>query len=152
MVKGKYRKAVFLVVYRRHNSFLFGERIKYLLLKRHKHWVGWEFPKGGIETKESIEDAIKRELWEECGQEGFNLKKHNARGKYKYSKKIAARPGIIGQTYTLFSIEVKDKNVKIDKREHSGYLWASFEKCMAKLTHGNQRKSLTIVNDYLKKQ
>ena len=43
----KYRKAVFIVTYLKTKK-----GIKYLILKRKLHWVGWEFPKGGLEKKE----------------------------------------------------------------------------------------------------
>ena len=45
----KFRNAIFAVAYSRE-----GDNIKYLLLKRKKHWIGWEFPKGGIDFFERI--------------------------------------------------------------------------------------------------
>ena len=38
---------------------------KFLLLHRVLHWSGWEFAKGGIKAGEKIEEAIRRELFEE---------------------------------------------------------------------------------------
>jgi 8-oxo-dGTP pyrophosphatase MutT (NUDIX family) len=46
---------------------------KFLLLHRKLNWVGWEFPKGGINTSESPEESIKRELFEETGLKKFEL-------------------------------------------------------------------------------
>ena len=40
--------------------------------------------------------------------------------------------------------------IKISKEEHSGFEWISFEKGLKKLTWPNQRKSLRIVNYWLK--
>lgn len=40
---------------------------KFLLLHRVLHWSGWEFAKGGIKAGEKIEEAIRRELFEETG-------------------------------------------------------------------------------------
>jgi ADP-ribose pyrophosphatase YjhB (NUDIX family) len=74
MVKQKYRLAVFIVVYRRTKNFFGNKKIKYLLLKRKKHWVGWEFPKGGVDKGESPRETAIRETKEECGQEGFDFK------------------------------------------------------------------------------
>ena len=34
----------------------------YLLLKRKLHWVGWEFPKGGVEEKENPFEAVKTNI------------------------------------------------------------------------------------------
>ena len=141
-----YRKAVFIVTYRKEKNKIF-----YLLLKRKLHWSGWEFPKGGIEKQEKDKDALKRELQEESGQQSIKLNSYNLSGKYKYNRMYSDRPGMIGQTYKLFSAEIKDKKVKIDKREHSTYEWLEYDKAWSRLKWPNQRKSLTIVNKYLLK-
>ena len=75
--KGKYRKGVFIVTYRKTSK-----GIRYLILKRKLHWVGWEFPKGGVESKENIRKTIKREIKEETGQLSLNIKKYDFYGKY----------------------------------------------------------------------
>src|SRR3989344_4565176 len=99
-MKLKYRKSVFIVAYYRPNN---KSEIYYLLLKRKLHWKGWEFPKGGIEKKESIEKTIKREIKEETGQAPKNIKKYPISEKFKYGQAYSDRKGIIGQTYKLFS-------------------------------------------------
>ncbi|MFA5174438.1 MAG: NUDIX domain-containing protein [Candidatus Pacearchaeota archaeon] len=144
-MKLKYRKGVFVVIYRKEK-----EKLYYLLLKRKHHWKGWEFPKGGAEKNESLLETAKREAKEETGQRIFNIKKYNSFGRYKYKKKFSDRPGLMGQTYTLFSGQTKDKKIKFDKKEHLGYKWLEFDKAVNKLTHNNQRKSLKIVNKNLK--
>ena len=59
----KYRKAVFAVTY-----YITPEgKIEYLILKRKKHWKGWEFPKGKIEKFETKKAAARREVNEETG-------------------------------------------------------------------------------------
>lgn len=146
MKRDKFRKAVFVVVYSK-----FGSKIKYLLLKRKLHWKGWEFPKGKIEKGERKEETAKREAKEETGLKIIKLKKFNFSGKYFYSKKLPDRPNYIGQTFRLFSGEVKTGKVKLDKKEHSTYEWVNFEKALRKLKWSNQRKCLRIVNKYLNK-
>ncbi len=141
----KYRKAVFIVVYTKTN-----DGIKYLLLKRKLHWSGWEFPKGGIEANEAKRATVERELYEETGRKAMSIKQFGFKGSYKYKKQMPGRPGFIGQFFTLFSAEVESGEIKIDHREHSTYEWLTFENAMKKLSFPNQKKSLTIVQNWLK--
>ena len=136
-----YRKAAFIVIYRRDKS-----KILYLLLKRKLHWKGWEFPKGGVKKNEAVLKAVQREIKEETGQKPLNIKKYPIQGKYKYLKKLEDRSNIIGQTYQLFSAQIKNKKIKIDKLEHSSYKWLEFKKTVKLLTYSNQRKCLRIIH------
>lgn len=142
----KYRKSVFIVSYRFENN-----KLKYLILKRHLHWNGWEFPKGGIEGKESAIQIVKREIKEETGQITQNIKSYPLSGKYKYKKILQDRPGIIGQSFKLFSAELKKEKVKVDKQEHLNYNWVTFSQAIKRLTYSNQRRCLRIVNRELTK-
>jgi 8-oxo-dGTP pyrophosphatase MutT (NUDIX family) len=143
----KYRNAVFIVTYAKQK-----DKIYYLILKRKLHWKGWEFPKGGIKSSETKQHGVRREIKEETGLKILKIKKFDISGKYKYNKIHPDRPGIIGQMYQLFSVEVSKRNIKIDKIEHSGYKWADFREAMKKLTWPNQKKCLKVVNSYLKKK
>ena len=143
----KYRKTVFIVVYSKPENKIF-----YLVLKRKLHWVGWEFPKGGIEEKENPFEAVKRELKEETGLKQLKIKKFNVRGKYKYSGKIPGRNGIVGQSYSLYSVETKKEKIKFDEHEHSGSKWVPYMKAMQMLKHTNQKRCLKRVNDWLRKR
>jgi 8-oxo-dGTP pyrophosphatase MutT (NUDIX family) len=140
----KYRKGIFIVTYRKDKNNLY-----YLLLKRKLHWIGWEFPKGGRESGETNLKTIKRELKEETGQTTNNIKSYKKSGKYKYHKPLKDRPGFIGQTYKLFSAEIKQKKVKIDKKEHSTYKWLTYKQAIKLLNYHDQRKCLRIVNNYI---
>jgi len=147
-MKGKYRKAVFIVTYRKEN-YKNKDKILYLLLKRKLHWTGWEFPKGGRKEKESIAKTIVRELKEETGQNAENICKYNYHGRYKYDRPYLNRKGFIGQTFILYSAEIKNKKVKLDRKEHLAYRWLTFEGAIKKLRWQNQKKSLKIVNKHL---
>jgi 8-oxo-dGTP pyrophosphatase MutT (NUDIX family) len=147
--KYKFRKAVFIVAYKIDEK---NNKIEYLLLKRKLHWNGWEFPKGGVDKNESLRHAVARETIEETGNKAVRIIKFNMAGRYKYAKIFQDRPNIIGQTYSLFAVEIKPKNskkIKIDKKEHSAFLWLDFTKALNKVTYQNQKKSLKIVNTYL---
>lgn len=142
----KYRKAIFIVIYAREKN-----KIYYLILKRKLHWKGWEFPKGGVKFLETKRSAVKRELKEETGLDILKMRKFNISGKYKYNKIYRDRPGIIGQTFSLYAVEVKKRKIKLDKEEHSDYKWLEFEKAIKELKWPNQKKCLAIVHGWLMK-
>jgi 8-oxo-dGTP pyrophosphatase MutT (NUDIX family) len=141
----KYRKAVFVLAYSLENG-----KPEYLLLKRKLHWSGWEFPKGKIEKGEKKEKTARRELIEETGHKALKIKRFKFSGKYNYQKALPDRIGVKGQTFTLFGVEVKKGKVSLDSKEHNGHKWFSFEKAIKRLKWPNQRKSLRIVNSWLR--
>jgi 8-oxo-dGTP pyrophosphatase MutT (NUDIX family) len=145
MEKMKLRRAIFAVVYSIKNK-----KTEYLILKRKKHWKGWEFTKGGIDLFETRKMAVKREVKEETGQKILKIKRFNLGGFYRYKKKLKDRPGMVGQTYHLFAVEVKKGKVSLDKKEHSGHKWVSFIEAEKKLTWEDQKYCLKKVNDWLK--
>jgi len=144
MKKGKYRKGIFIVVYKKEKN-----KIKYLLLKRKLHWKGWEFPKGGCEAKETYRKCASREIKEETGHKPIKINWYCKQGKYKWKKGLEDRPEFIGQTYTLLSAEIKNKKIKFDKKEHSSYKWVDFDKALKLLTWPNQRSCLRVVNKHI---
>lgn len=147
--KDKYRKAIFGVTYCINDD----GKIEYILLKRKKHWKGWEFPKGKIEKFETKRMAVRREVSEETGRKVLKIKRFKEKGAYLYHKKLKDRPGVVGQTYHLFAVQVKKGNgkLKLDPIEHNGYKWASFKQAQKMLTWSNQKKCMKIVNDWLMK-
>ena len=140
----KYRKAVFITTYRKEKN-----KILYLVLKRKLHWRGYEFPKGGIKKHENLIKAVARELKEETGQKPLKIIKFKTRGKYLYDKIYPDRKGIKGQSWKLFSAQIKSNKIKLDKKEHSGYKWLSLRDAVKKLKFKNQKKCLKIVNKKL---
>ncbi|VVB82448.1 NUDIX domain protein [uncultured archaeon] len=143
----KLRHAIFAVVYAVTNG-----KIDYAILKRKKHWVGWEFTKGKIEKFEFKRTAARREAMEETGLKILKLKRFHIDGMYRYKRKLKDRPGIIGQTYHLFAAKARKGKIKVDKKEHSYGKWMSYEEAMKKLTWEDQKKCLIIVNDWINKK
>jgi 8-oxo-dGTP pyrophosphatase MutT (NUDIX family) len=78
MKKNKLRKAIFAVTYSINNG-----KIEYVVLKRKKHWKGWEFTKGKIERFELKRKTARREVEEETGLKILKIKKFNVKGLYK---------------------------------------------------------------------
>ena len=128
--KDKYRRAVFGVTYYINPD----KKIEYIILKRKKHWKGWEFPKGKIEKFETKKKAARREVHEETGLAVLKVKRFKEHGIYLYLKKLWDRPDKIGQTYHLFAVEVEkgDGKISLDPKEHNGYEWMSYEKAIKK--------------------
>lgn len=148
----EYRDAVFVVIYRINP---YTNLPDYLILRRKLHWVGWEFPKGGIEHQEHILETIKRESFEESGLRITEVKQFKEQGRYKYKGPMADRPGFIGQNYSLFAARVDFKgsdNVKMDELEHNAFKWLKFNEALKLLTWNNQQKCLSIVNNWLGKK
>ncbi|MBT4376395.1 NUDIX domain-containing protein [archaeon] len=141
----KYRKGIFFVTYYLTKS----NKPVYLLQKRKLHWKGWEFPKAGVNKLESKKHALRRELKEETGLAPIKIINHKIKGKYKYPKELDDRKGIGGQTYILFSVQVKKGKLKLDKKEHYSAKWLTFDKALKIITHPNQKKCLRIVNKFL---
>lgn len=142
----KYRKAVFIVTHAKTKK-----EIEYLILKRKLHWKGWEFPKGGIKFLETKKGAVERELKEETGLNPLKIKKFKLEGRYRYHRKLNDRKGFVGQSFQLYATEVKKSKV-IFGHEHSDYKWVGFKEALKKLRWPNQRKSLKIVNTWLKNE
>ncbi|MEM4326140.1 MAG: NUDIX domain-containing protein [Candidatus Pacearchaeota archaeon] len=141
----KYRKAVFIVVYA-----TMKRGIRYLILKRKLHWVGWEFPKGALQSRETEKMAVKRELKEETGLPPLKITKFNFHGRYDYPKILPDRPNYKGQTFSLYSVKVRIGRVILDRREHSSYKWVPYKIAIKMLKWKNQKDSLRIVNNFLR--
>jgi 8-oxo-dGTP pyrophosphatase MutT (NUDIX family) len=146
-MKEKIRRAVFIVTYAKTSK-----GVIYLLLKRKLHWKGWEFPKGGVNFFETKKHAAKRELKEETGLSPIKFNSFKEKGVYLYKKKLPDRLKYSGQNYKLYSAEVKfSKKIKLEKIEHSSFIWTDFKTAIKKLTWSNQKKCLRIVNEWIKK-
>lgn len=143
-MKEKYRKGIFMVVYSRK-----GRKLEYLLLNRILHWQGWEFPKGGIEKKELVEKTINRELKEETGLKAGKIIDLKVNGKFDYGRELPDRPGIRGQIFKLYAVEVRKGSVKIDRREHTDYAWLPYKQAYNLLTFFVQKRCLKVVNWFL---
>ena len=98
----------------------------------------------------NLRPGLLRELREETGLKAFKITKFNFSGKYDYEKILSDRQKFRGQTFSLYSAEVKKSKVKIDNYEHSDYKWVSFSQALKMLKHKDQKKSLKIVDEFLR--
>jgi bis(5'-nucleosidyl)-tetraphosphatase len=137
-----YREGITIVTYK-----IWRGKPVYLLLKRKLHWTGYELPKGGVDKGETSMLAVLRELKEETNLIPLNILNFHMNGKYLYDKKTKKERKLLGQTWSLYSANVEPGKVKLDKKEHNGYLWLPFEKAIKMLTWEDQKKCLKKVND-----
>jgi 8-oxo-dGTP pyrophosphatase MutT (NUDIX family) len=128
-----------------------GER--FLLLHRLLNWSGWEFPKGGVEFKESELDAVARELFEETGIKKFEVltkidefdfydgaKKKNSLIS-NYLVKVSSNSKV-----TLNNAHVLDGKIII---EHDDFKWFFPKDSIVKLRHKNSKETIKKAINFL---
>ncbi|MCZ6616747.1 MAG: RNA pyrophosphohydrolase [Gammaproteobacteria bacterium] len=97
----------------------------------------WQFPQGGIDEDESVEDALYRELFEEVGLKRETVEiLARTRGWLRYSlprrlRRYNSSPGFKGQKQKWFLLRMLagDDLVQVDssaKPEFDGWRWVSY--------------------------
>ncbi len=121
-----------------------GKNIFYLILGHKFKTEYWDFPKGNIETNESEEETIRREIKEETGIDdiiiidGFKEKVN-----YFYRREGET----IFKEVVYFLAKTKTKEVKISY-EHTSFGWFGFETAKNMLKESS-RKVLVKANSFL---
>jgi len=135
--KNKKRNVVGIIVFD-------GER--FLLLHRKLNWVGWEFPKGGIEKNEDPQKTLARELLEETGIKKFSLTSKIDEVEYQDNKRKKSTFIVNYLVHVSSNSKVKINNAHIiDKEvvlEHDDFKWCFPKDAIKLLTHKNQKDSM----------
>jgi len=131
-------------------------KIEYLLLQRPEKT--WCFPKGMIEKGEKLEEAARRETFEETGLKALSFAsgfketvKYFFKVKYDYQIKRGLKMGegvLKFVTHFLAEADAKDE-VKIS-HEHIDFVWLSFEEAQKKLKFSGDRQILKKADEFLK--
>jgi putative (di)nucleoside polyphosphate hydrolase len=98
-VSPNYRPNVAAIIRRSDNKILVGERSD--------RPGSWQFPQGGIKTRETPEEALERELFEEVGLPGGSYRILERKEPYRYLfDKGRTKEGYHGQEQIYFLVEL----------------------------------------------
>lgn len=139
------RKAVGAVIYKGQNVLLVNKVMASLL----EDWDGpaegeWDFPKGGIEVKDSsLEEALLRELQEETGSTEFNIvRKLEEKICFPFPPIIVEKSGYERQETDMFLVEYlgdEDKLQPVDKEIKEARFY-KVEEVEGRLTHSDTKE------------
>ena len=119
------------------------DRREYLLLKSRPG--DWEFPKGGVEGDEELQQTAIREVKEEAGIEEFRLI-DGFREDYDYV--FEANGKTIHKTVHLFIAHSFEASAELSK-EHRDLQWRDYEQAINTITQDGPREILVEAHEYL---
>lgn len=112
---------------------LYNSKYQLFLGERYGQPGIWQFPQGGVESEESLEENVERELKEELGIESKHigtLLKLKATNEYEFfnpPKYAKGRWRGQSQTFWAVKFEGKDKDIDVSRhdKEFSSWKWAT---------------------------
>ena len=120
-----------------------------LILKKNNGKDMWQSVTGSINDGESVDDAAKREVFEETGLNTDNIINCNKQyifeiyemWRYKYDDNVTHN------TEHVFLLELDErKDIVIDKEEHVSYEWTSRVKAAEKVfSHTNRQAIFDLI-------
>lgn len=133
------------VIFRKNEGKIYYLLLQYPSISHRAEKEYWDFPKGHLEPGETEGKTVKREVEEETGIKDVKFIS-SFRETIKYFFKWAGKT--IFKTVAFYLLESETKEVKIS-REHTKYLWLSYEEALGKLTFKNAKEILKKADDYL---
>ena len=120
-----------------------------LILKKNNDKNMWQSVTGSVNSGEKIEEAAKREVFEETGLNADNIVNCNKKyifeiyemWRYKYEDNVTHN------TEHVFTLELEKKeDILIDKNEHISYEWLSRVKAAEKVfSHTNRQAIFDLI-------
>ncbi|WP_049999006.1 bis(5'-nucleosyl)-tetraphosphatase [Halococcus sediminicola] len=118
-------------------------RREYLLLKSRPG--DWEFPKGGVEGEEELQQTAIREVTEEAGISDFRLL-DGFRREYDYV--FQAGGETIHKTVHLFIAESEEASAELS-HEHRDHQWRDYEQALNTITQDGPRDIFREAHDFI---
>ncbi len=118
-------------------------RREYLLLKSRPG--DWEFPKGGVEGDEELQQTAIREIGEEAGIDDFRLV-DGFRREYDYVFEAGGKT--IHKTVHLFIARSFEASAELSS-EHRDLQWRDYEQAINTITQDGPREILEEAHNYL---
>jgi 8-oxo-dGTP pyrophosphatase MutT (NUDIX family) len=118
-------------------------RREYLLLKSRPG--DWEFPKGGVEGEEELQQTAIREVREEAGIGDFRLL-DGFRRDYDYVFQAGGKT--IHKTVHLFVAESFEASAELST-EHQDLQWRDYEQAVNTITQDGPRDVLRAAHEFL---
>ena len=121
-------------------------RREYLLLKSRPG--DWEFPKGGVEGEEELQQTAIREVEEEAGISEFRLL-DGFREDYDYV--FEANGNTIHKTVHLFIAKSYEASAELSE-EHRDMQWRDYEQAINTITQDGPREILRKADTFLDRE
>ena len=105
----------------------------------------WEFPKGGVEGEEELQQTAIREVKEEAGIEDFRLL-NGFRADYDYVFEASGKT--IHKTVHLFIAESFEASAELSE-EHRDMQWRDYEQAINTITQDGPREILEDAHEFI---
>jgi len=150
--KDLYRPNVAMIIV----SNNYPQKKEIFLAQRNDLAAVWQFPQGGIDEGEEVQEALYRELEEEIGTASIDIVHEYPEWiSYDFPPKIAKNmKPYIGQKQKYFLVKLKDDakiNIETEHPEFSDYKFVSIEDVL-KLSASFKKDVYETVINYFKKE